>query len=226
MRFFLLSTYILFSIQVSAQDTLALNDSLKKQPEKVLFGFSIGSMTNLVRQAELDIYHLEQLDGLPDTIRNMSVIGRGGLYVALLLEIRLNKNLFVRFNPGLGFASYLSYEFDDPYGRRKKIKPLELLDFPLGLLYKIPDKKTKPFVSAGINLRAIVRRAEEKPMRYAAATLGIGLERKMGRFIVCPEIRYSLGLNPVLINRLSNSIPTLTDRMKLDSFSVVLNLKG
>jgi hypothetical protein len=210
-----------------AQDSLPTNDTLKKNlPQKVFFGFSFGSLTHLVKNAELDIYHAEALDGLPDTIRNMSVHGRGGLYVALLMEVRLNKKFFARFNPGIGFDSHLSYEYDDPYGRRIKVKPIELLDFPLGLIYKISEKKTRPFVSAGINWRMLVRRNEDGPMNFFATSLGAGLERKIGRFIVCPELRYSIGLNQVLINRLSNSIPTLTDRMKLHSFWLVLNLKG
>jgi hypothetical protein len=101
-----------------------------------------------------------------------------------------------------------------------------MLDFPLGLVYKVSEKKNKPFVSVGLNLRALPGRNGEGSTRFAAASLGIGLERKIGRLIICPEIRYSKGLNPVLINRINNSVPTLTDRMKLDSFSVVINLKG
>lgn len=226
-RLCLLVICFLTGIMSYAQDTTSvlMPDSLKKQPESnVLFGFNIGFVSPILKSPQLDIYHFEANDGLPDTITNMSVAGITGLHVGLLLDVKLHKNLWIKTNPAVNVASGIMYRFTDPEATKMRYRKTTFVDLPLSLAYHFPAKKLVPVISAGMSYRIVMQ--ELKGSSYSSFIAAFSIERKFKKFIFAPEIRYGLSLKAIELSRSPQSELPLVDKMKINTICFALNFKG
>jgi hypothetical protein len=127
-----------------------------------------------------------------------------GLNIGIVSSLRINKNLNVRFLPGISFGQRNLWFIEDG---KKDDAPLEIkstfLEFPLLLKYS-GDRMTnvRPYIIGGINPRIDLAKTENAGLKLSPSDLylevGAGLDMYLNYFRLSAEAKLSVGLKNVL----------------------------
>jgi hypothetical protein len=139
-----------------------------------------------------------------------------GFTVGIISNLRLTKNLDLRFIPGLSFGNRKLvfnvpiHDTGNPYGNFKDYSVrATFLDFPLMIKYK--SKRIinhRPYMLAGIALRYDISRPATDDLVQLRKTLfsietGMGWDLYLQFFRLSTELKYSFGIG----NNLSSKLP-------------------
>jgi hypothetical protein len=162
--------------------------------------------------------------------------GEGGFNLGIVSDMKMGEYCNLRFTPSLSFAQrnlYFTLLQNGSVTTLKKPVESTFIDFPLNVKYKSARyKDMRVYILGGLKYSldlasnkkvkdetAIVIRL--KPNNYAAE-LGFGFDFYLNFFKFSPEIKYSVGINNVLLkdNKIySNSIGKLYSNVWLLSFT-------
>ncbi|PRY96191.1 putative protein-translocating porin PorT [Marinilabilia salmonicolor] len=127
-----------------------------------------------------------------------------GVNIGIVTSLRLNKNLNLRFLPGISFGQRDLLYIQD--GEAEEV-PLEIkstfLEFPLLLKFS-GDRMTnfKPYVIGGINPRIDLAKTENDGLSLRSNDLylevGTGIDMYLNYFRLSTEVKLSVGLRNVL----------------------------
>lgn len=221
-------TLCMLVFSLPAQDPAFKQDDLqeeKQKPENLSFGFCFGMSNFLLKLREADIYHAAP--GYQDSINTITARGKMGLMVGVMVEWKMNQRFAVRTNPSILFNNYAVY-YNRTNGRTDfMVSENSFLEIPVHLAYRWPSKKIIPLMWAGSSFKFDYTKPKDARSltRFWSLDAAFSFEKKLGRMVVAPEIRYSLALSDVTLNRRMD-MPTLMDRMRLNTIYLVLNFKG
>lgn len=165
------------------------------------FGFLIGLNT-----MDFKVRHKSPADR-PEGLENRfaEVVNLNpGVNIGIVSSLRLNKNLNIRFLPGISFGQrdLLYIEDGEPDQAPLEIKST-FLEFPLLLKFS-GDRMTnfKPYVIGGINPRIDLAKTENDGLSLRSNDLylevGTGVDMYLNYFRLSTELKLSIGLRNVL----------------------------
>ena len=169
------------------------------------FGFSLGINLMSYRIVE----SLEPIDGEVYYARVKTLLP--GFSVGLVSDLRLSKYLNLRFLPALNFSNRtINYRTASgnsfPVGNAgSSISVLSLpLDFPLFLKWTaVREKNYRPYFTVGGGMTVDVYRDKQLPVLSkpldAFVGVGAGCNIYLPWFRLCPEIRYQVGFNNIIM---------------------------
>lgn len=200
--------------------------------KKYSFGFTIGINTYDFAIQPIDNYHLL------DSIQTLESNGHNGFNIAILSTLKLGKNLDLRFIPGLSFGGRdLEYRLkvNDSliYTEYKSIEST-LFEFPFSLKYKSNRyKNSRAYVLGGFKYSIDLASKEDKEdvrekliklkRHDIAYELGFGMDFYFEFFKLSPEIKFSMGLNDLLVREndvYTNSVQSMKSKVLLISFII------
>lgn len=193
--------------------------------ERIRFGFCFGGSNFLIHLKEADINHAAP--GYQDSISSVSARGALGLTVGFVIEWRLGSGFYLKLNPGIQFNNYVVY-YNRLNGRTDLMSSQNsFLDLPVHLQYKFASKAYVPVVFAGSSFRLDYTRPASEPGRasFWSVDMGVAIEKKVGKLIVAPGIRYAHALSDVWINR-RMEMPALIDHTRLHTICFTVTVKG
>ncbi len=144
-----------------------------------------------------------------DSLTGITSVQGSGFNFHVTSNLKLSKNIDIRFIPGFVFAER-ALEYDPTrHARTNYLKKIEAisLELPLHLRYKLPDYYNKRFyVLAGMKYSYDVRNRSQQVTPFVkrspsdfAIEYGAGIQIFCKYFIFAPEFKMSHGLNNRLI---------------------------
>lgn len=167
-------------------------------------GFSLGlnwmgyAVTESLLEQNGEIYHARVSSLTP------------GFSVGFISDFRLAPSLSLRIIPALHFTSRTITFINEsghpfPYGRPRSQNILSLpIDIPVTLKWAaLRDGNYRPYVTAGMGISYDFTNDKEKPILHRPFdyffTVGLGCDFYFSWFKLCPEIRYQIGFNNMLV---------------------------
>lgn len=203
--------------------------------KKIHFGFSLGINT-------MDFRMDHDLRLADTTLLGIETERQSGFNIGIVSAYHFNKNLSLRFLPGLAFGQRnINYEFGGDEAIPVIVKQVEstLIDIPLN--FKFRSNRYNNFAAyVLVGAKYSIDLASEKDTDNNVAELdqlvrlqrdsyswevGVGLDFFLEYFKFSPEIKMSTGINNVLIEEStlwSNPLNRVQPRM----FSITLNFEG
>ena len=146
--------------------------------------------------------------GIDKKLKSINVKNEPGLELAILCQYNINKAMSLRALPAFSFQnSFIQYYFTDDSQYFRGFETVEA-NLPLHLTYTLsPVRRIAPsFIVGGFVSRSI------RPLlnisrfwKYdAGLDVGMSLQIKTRKFIIAPELLYSMGLKN--LNKLDNTI--------------------
>ena len=195
------------------------------------FGFGIGfNKYDFSIKTVPNVYQKDSLAILEST-------PQWGFNISLLANLRLGNHLDLRFTPTLSFGSRnLNYSFiyNDSTSNRTKIKAIEssVIDFPLSIKYKSARVNNfRAYMLGGIKYSIdMASQAKKDPNNKelvkikkndVAFELGFGLDIYFDLFKLSPEIKFSVGLNDLIVREntpYTRAIDKLTSKVLFINF--------
>jgi len=204
-----LQTLLLFLIigcSAFAQSRQKITNLNNYDYQKIHFGFTIG-----IRQQVLVNDFVKDFI-VDDEILKVESRGDYGFNVGIVSDLRLNKYFNMRFIPSLTFTNRnLYYTFSPGSDQAREVrKSVEsaLLELPLHLKFR-GDRinNSRPFVFAGV--KYITDMASEKNVESQkifklnradlALEIGVGCDFYLPFFKFAPQLKYSYGLNNLIV---------------------------
>ncbi len=190
------------------------------------FGFSIAYNTHTLRVIPKRDFRLG------DSLQTVKPISGPGFNLGMLVNVKLNKKVDLRFTPSLAFTDRsLDFVFDDK--TKNKLKPVEstYVDLPLSLKLKSErHRNVRFYVIGGLkysydvisqkrladqNLSEELKKVKLQKNVFAYE-YGFGMDFYYEYFKFSPEIKFSNGINDILIredNRFSKPLDRLFSRV-------------
>lgn len=170
----------------------------------VHLGFSLGVnlMSYMVTESLVpqngDVFHARVSNLMP------------GLSVGFITDIRLAKYLSLRITPTLHFATRtVSFKNESgepfPYGRTPEQTVLSLpIELPITLKWSaLREGNYRPYLVGGAGISYDFTNDKERPLLHKPfdyfLTFGLGCDFYFSWFKFCPEIRYQVGMNNMLV---------------------------
>ena len=202
------TTLLLFFLTASLIGTAGQPNDKKGVPnlrsfdeQKLHFGFLIGFNTTDFRIYQSGLRTPEN----GETARYAEMLKMTpGINLGIVSNLRLTKNLDLRFLPGIGF-SQRDLSFIDEHGVRDettlKIKST-FLEFPLLLKYSaMRMHNAKPYLITGLNTRYDLAKDKQDRLMLNSLDLywdiGAGMDFYLNYFRLSVELRGSIGFNNI-----------------------------
>jgi hypothetical protein len=176
---------------------------------KIKWGFNLGfNYSNL------------QIRNIDPTIQYSNSVG---FRLGIIMDWKLTNRLSFSPKTEMSFSDskiILSQNPDDK--KFYQVYPA-LLDFASHLTYKLFNRTTTPYILFGPTYKVPI--TGDKNIQYAtnrsdiALDFGIGLDKKLRKINIAPELRYSLGLNNL-------SCINGVGRLYFHTVTLILNFKG
>lgn len=217
------------SFTASAQDTILQADSLQKpRIQKFYFGIGIGSVKTIVRDFEPNISDYFTSTGIPeDSLLRYKPVGLAGLYVGFVFTYNFTPSVFARFSPGIMIGNCIGYKYSNGVAEFRRTITVRYFNLPLHIGYTFTGKRLRPVVVAGGTLNMDYNNQYKRQNNhFFTADAGLALEIKLGKMIFAPEFRYGHALNSTIVTRFRKQGGEFADRMRLNTMTIVLNLKG
>lgn len=189
------------------------NDTYDNKPLHFGFTLSVNSM-------QYRIEHSKEFLASNDTVYGVEAKKQPGFGLGLLTDLKINKYLNVRFEPGLQLGErQLIYKIRDHstnqnvyqfYEEVKKI-PTIYVDFPILLKFRAKRiNNYRPYLIGGISIKYDyeTRRENQKnegftprshPLQYYYE-LGFGIDYYMPFFKFSTELKFCQGINDILVH--------------------------
>lgn len=151
------------------------------------------------------------------------VNNNSGFTVYMLGEYSVNK--FLSISPKAGFAFGQSTLTNTISGVSVDYEFMQIsVDYLLDFVFKKWDSKLQPYLVIGLQYKTPVSDKNDieefkSSKNSFGISLGFGINKSFGKFIMNPEIRYSYGITDL---KNSNQFPSLY----YHSLSVLVNIKG
>ena len=191
------------SMLAQGQRTAGMNNPYYDD-KLVHLGFSLGvnfmgyGVTESLVPQNGELYHARVSHMLP------------GFSVGFITDIRLAKYLSLRITPTLQFSSRtLTYKNESgspfPYGRDPEQSVLSLpIEVPITLKWSaLRSGNYRPYVTGGMGISWDFTNDKERPLLHKQfdyfMAVGLGCDFYFSWFKFCPEIRYQLGFNNMLV---------------------------
>lgn len=201
------------------------------------FGFIIALNTHTLRVVKSESFR----DTL--SMRSVHAVSAPGFNLGIASNLRLNKYLDLRFTPALCFVDRsLDYKFDDPANDRVKTIESTYLDFPLALKLKSSRHRNVRFYLVGgfkysydiVSPQKITKQEDDfdpttkkvKLNKNAYAyEFGCGFDFYYPYFKFSPEIRFSNGINNILLSE-KHLYSSVLDQLFLRAFTLTFHFEG
>ena len=200
------------------------------QSKNYYFGITLGYNTSSYK-----IFHSSDFI-LNDSIFSTNVSRNPGLDLKMVSNLKVGEYIDVRFLPGLAFASRsIGYTYLGERTSERKISSV-FVEMPIQVRYKSePWKDVRMFVLGGVKYSYDVatdyrsRQAEEL-VRFSPndfqLEVGTGMQFYFPYFIFSPEIKFSHGLNNVLIYDDSLEQSSVLDKVLSRALTISLHFEG
>lgn len=148
-------------------------------------------------------------NGIDKRLKSIKVQNEPGIEMAILCQYNFNKIWSLRTLPAFSFQnSFLQYYFTDNTQYFRGFETVEA-NLPLHVTYtQTPERRIAPsFIIGGFLSKVIPSkgRSIERFWKYdAGIDMGMSLNIKTQKFIIAPELLYSMGLKD--LNKLDNTI--------------------
>jgi hypothetical protein len=200
--------YVFIFLLILPAPLLSQSSNKKKVPnlpafdyKPLHFGFLIG-----LNAMDFRVYHklpANRPEGMENRYAEVVTLSPG-LNIGIVSSLRINKNLNLRFLPGISFGQRNLWFIENG---KKDDAPLEIkstfLEFPLLLKYS-GDRMTnvRPYIIGGINPRIDLAKTENAGLKLTPSDLyfevGAGLDMYLNYFRLSTEAKLSVGLGNVL----------------------------
>ena len=180
---------VAFLIFGCLESELAQSNLQYVDQKPIHFGFSIG--TNMM-----------DFNVSPSDTARVSGLNPG-FSVGVVTDLRINRYLNLRFTPTLHFGERsLSYAFNT--GKQTLIIPSIPVCIPVYLKYSAERKQNyRPYLIWGAGMSVDLGTDAEKPVLLKPidfyTEFGAGCDLYFSFFKLCPELKYSIGFNDLLI---------------------------
>jgi hypothetical protein len=202
--------------------------------KRLHFGFSLG-----IPFLDFSVQHYPTMIDNPkfstETIEGINIEGQSkiradvasikpGFTVAIITNLRLTESLDLRFLPGMTFGERrLTYNIPVVYiEKNKEIKsdnyPMQstLLDFPLLLKYKSRRMNNqRPYLIGGASYRRDISKTDKDEIVKIDANnfsleAGMGWDMYLQFFRLSTELKFSFGMNNILVNSVNDDVKNKT----------------
>ncbi len=193
--------------------------------------FNYGFMISLNQGS----YHIKESNSLPDTV-NVKVKDEPGFNIGIISLVRLNKNVWFRFNPGLSFEERrLLYGINNKSNLASVgFQRVESTNLSLPVHLKIATRRienVRPFILCGgfytIDMRSSKVALQNKitcetDLGYG---LGFGCDFYLEYFKFGLELKYNEGTKNILLQQ-NNFVTAPLESIKTRSFVFSLTFEG
>ena len=148
-------------------------------------------------------------NGIDKKLKSIKVKSEPGFELAILCQYNFNKALSLRALPAFGFQnSFIQYYFTDDSHYFRSFEIVEA-NLPIHLIYTFtPEKRITPAIIIGGFVSQVIPsygKSADSFWKYDAGLEGgMSLKIKTRKFIIAPELLYSVGLKN--LNKLDNTI--------------------
>ncbi|MEO7174987.1 MAG: outer membrane beta-barrel protein [Saprospiraceae bacterium] len=221
---------LLYSFALLAQRGDSYN--FKGYQKQYYFGIALGYNTSNYKVFQSKSFILN------DSIRRVTGLQGPGFNIGIISNLNIGRYIDARFVPTFSFVERkISYDNTDP-----ALKPAlsrfnsVFVEFPIQFRYKSePYKDMRVFVTGGIKYCLDVAanskvRQTESFIKIAPSDfqveVGTGVQIFFPFFIFSPEIKFSHGLNNVLIYNDRQNSTTVLEKVLSRTFTISLNFEG
>jgi hypothetical protein len=214
---------LVFPALVSAQVKKPWNDP-GYDDKLIHFGFSVG-----INTMDLGIKRTlkaETGDILVPDVTNV----QPGFQVQIVTNLKLTKDLDLRFLPGISFGSrdISFYKYSDKSFVGKVSIESSYLDFPLDLKYRARRLNNyRPYILGGVNYRYDMAARKQDELRFKPSDIyyemGVGVDFYLPYFKFSTELKAGVGIFDMLVRDPKSNQNYLASIDKINAFVVGLS---
>lgn len=231
-RILFIATLVIFAYNLGAQTARGNYNFLDFNQKPYYFGITLA-----YNNSNFKVYQSREFV-LNDSINRVESVTGPGFNLGIVTNLKIGENFDVRFLPTLSFGERnINYDPTNvdrrPFARRVESVFVEM---PFHARYKsAPFHDTRLFVIAGVKYSFDVAsdsrsRQAESLVKIApndfAFEIGAGLQMFLPYFIFSPEIKFSHGLNNILIFDKNLEESSIIDRVLSRTFTLSFHFEG